>query len=551
MNNLALAPDLQASISVPSIRVNAGTDIGFFNPQRLNGIADILYVEAEQRKASVKSLHSAVLAHETLTQQFVSVDERSFLINLDTALKRVDVNFWLKLYDDTKLCNFMDTESYNTHKTALKDHDAVLPFSLENIVNQLEMFVGDINQILIKRVVAIFEKLSGEHATNSPYGFRNRMILDSCSRTYNEHSKSRYLHDLRCVIATMRGEADMPCTSATTTVLEHCFTYNGKWHMLDGDTMRMKAFKKGTVHIEIDGDIADKLNAILATEYPNCLPQAGKKKALFKSTLKPIEIMLGNGVRNELRRVSYDHPLKKRSDRRDDFYRDKNEHEIRLYCWNSKNEPALVEAVNLLSELYGEPQETNSDYTWKLGTHDPKATIKHLVISGTMPEEVSHQFYESTERVQELVDTVLVINDSDDICEPSAGRGALAKLLPPSQTTCFEINTLNCSILSGLGYKVKQECFLQYANNTLDRYDVFVMNPPYKNNMYWTHLKAAMNLLKPSGRIVAVVPCSVMLKESELPSDITMTENYRIEEQFKGTSKLHISIITLEKSSVF
>lgn len=320
--------------------------------------------------------------------------------------------------------------------------------------------------------------------------------------------------------------------------------------MLDGDTMRMKAFKKGTVHIEIDSDIADKLNAILAAKYPNCLPQAGEKKALFKSTLKPVELTLGNGVRNELRRVRYDHPLKRCSDRRGDFYRDTNEYEMSLYCRNSKKEPALVEAVNLLSDLYGEPKEIGSDYTWKLGTHNPEATIKHLIVSGTIPEEASYQFYESTERVQELVDTVLFINDNDDICEPSAGRGALAKLLPASQTTCFEINTLNCSILSGLGYKVKQQCFLHYASNTSERYDLLVMNPPYKNNMYWVHLKAAMSLLKSSGRIVAVVPCSIMSKESELPGDITMTENYRIEETFKGTSKLRISIITLEKSSV-
>lgn len=204
VTNLALAPNLQTSISTPSIKVNKNSSVGFFNPQRLNGIADILYVKAEQRKASVKSLHSAVLTHKSMIQQYISADERTFLVDLETALKRVDVDFWLKLYDDTKLCNFMDTESYITHKAALKNHDSVQPFSIENIVSQLEMFVGEIDQILIKRVVTIFEKLSGEHVTNSSYGFRNRMIFDSCGRTYNEYSKSRYLHDLRCVIATMR-----------------------------------------------------------------------------------------------------------------------------------------------------------------------------------------------------------------------------------------------------------------------------------------------------------------------------------------------------------
>ena len=549
MTSLAIASEYKPSL--PAIHINSGTGVGFFNPHRLNGIADLLFVEAEQRKASIRSLHSSVMSHSAIIQQYISADERVFLVDLETALKRVDVAFWLKLYDETKLGNFMDTESYSKHKAALKNDKSTPEFSIENIVRQIEMFVGEIDKILIKRVVAIFNQLSSEHVTNSVYGFRNRMIIDNCNRSYNEHGKSRYIHDLRCVISTMRGESDMPCTSATMSIIEHCFTYYGQWHMLDGGTMRMKAFKKGTVHIEIDSDIADKLNAILAAEYPNCLPESGKKKPLFKSALKPMEIMLGNGVRNELRRLNFEHPLKKRSDRRDDFYRDTNEHNLRLYCWNSKHEPALVETINLLNDLYGEPQETSTDYIWKLGTHNPKDTIKHLLMTGTMPDDVSHQFYESTERVQELVDSLLAIDAHDDVCEPSAGRGALAKLLPADQTTCFEINSLNCSMLAGMGYHVKQECFLHYANTTSDRYDWFVMNPPYTNGMYWMHLTAAMSLLKPGGRIVAVVPCSVMSKVSALPKDILMTENYRIKEQFKGTGMLNISIITLEKSSVF
>ncbi len=550
MSNLAPVPDLLASAPISEISFNDSTDVGFYNPQRLNGIADMLFIASEQQKASVKSLHNAIAAHSAKTQLYVSNTEQLFLVDLETALKRIDASFWLKLYEETSLGNFMDTESYKDHKNALRKLDTVPEFSMDNILKQLELFVGEIDEILIKRVSSIFEKLSGEHVTNSAYGFRERMIIDNCSRSYCEHNKNRYLHDLRCVISTLRGYSNMPSTCSTTSILEYCFTYYGKWHMLDGDSMRIKAFRKGTVHIEIDTEIASKLNAILAAKYPNCLPHSGNKKVLFKSTLKPIDIILDHSVRNILRRVNFEHPLKARSDRRNDYYRDTNEYEIRLFCWNEKNDPALVEAVNLLSDLYGQPIQTSTDFIWKLGAHNPKETIRHLIISGTMPDEVSHQFYESTERVQSLVADLLDIKASDDVCEPSAGRGALAKLLPVEQTTCFEINALNCSLLRGLGYAVKQECFLNYANTTSDRYDVMVMNPPYKNGAYWEHLKAAMSLLKPSGRIVAVVPCAVMTKQSELPIGITMTERFRIEEQFKGTSKLHISIITLEKSPV-
>ncbi|MFS1429741.1 DUF4942 domain-containing protein, partial [Vibrio splendidus] len=308
MTNLAIVTEFNES--PPGIKISSGTGVGTFNPHRLGGIADLLYMESEQRKASVKSLHSAVLAHTTLTQQYISIDEHVFLIDLETALKRIDSTFWLKLYDETKLGNFMDTASYTKYKKEIQNINEIIPFSVENIVQQLEMFVGDVDKIMIKRIVNIFEKLSGEHVTNSAYGYRNRMIMASCGRSYSESSNNRFIHDLRCVISTMRGEADMPDTCATSSILEHCFTYHGKWHMIDGGTIRMKAFKKGTMHIEIESSIADKLNAVLASEFLNCLPNAGTKKPLFKSTLQPVEIMLGNGVRNELRRINFEHPLK-------------------------------------------------------------------------------------------------------------------------------------------------------------------------------------------------------------------------------------------------
>ena len=149
-----------------------------------------------------------------------------------------------------------------------------------------------------------------------------------------------------------------------------------------------------------------------------------------------------------------------------------------------------------------------------------------------------------------MSDLLSTISEHDELCEPSAGRGALAKLLPKSQTTCFEINALNCFMLRGLGYKTYQECFLEYANKTADRYDLFLMNPPYTNGMYWTHLEAAMSLLKPAGRIIAVVPSSVLSKKDELPKGYTLTVNHNIKEQFTGTSMLNISIITIERTAI-
>lgn len=549
MSNLALATTSPINNMAPAL-LSAGNGVGFFNPQRLNGVADSLCFDAEVCKSTVKRLHATIAANDASIQRFLNADQEVFLSPLEVALKRVDGEFWLKLYDDTKLSNFMDTESYNAQKKALKDIDSLPPFTIENVVNQLEMYVGEVGKIFTKRIVTIFEKLSGSHVTNSAFGFRNRMILDNCSRSYHEENKSRYVHDLRCVVATIRGEAEMPSTCLTSSVLGRCFAETGVWHMLDGNSMRMKAFKKGTVHIEIASDIADTLNAILAAEYPNCLPEAGKKKALFKSTLTPVETMLDSAVRNVFRCIKLKHPKILSEDGRS-IVPDQSVLEMSIYNYRPENKMALIEAVNLLSELFGEPVDIKEHYRWTLKGINPSEMINHIVKLGTLPEEVSHQFYESTDRIQELVSNLLPpFSDQHELCEPSAGRGALAKLLPQSQTTCFEINALNCFMLRGLGYKTKQECFLEYANKTSDRYDLFLMNPPYLNGLYMQHIKAAMSLLKPAGRIIAVVPSSVLSKKNELPSGFTMTENHAIKEQFTGTSVLNISIITIERSAV-
>ncbi|MCY9864994.1 DUF4942 domain-containing protein [Vibrio coralliirubri] len=548
MSNLALTTTSTTN-NTSTILIAGGSNLGFFNPQRLNGVAESLCFDAEVCKSTVERLHNTIYNHDANIQRFLSTDQEVFLSPLETALKRVDGNFWLKLYDDTKLRNFMDTESYNAQKKALNDIDSLPPFTIENVVNQLEMYVGEVGKIFTKRIVTIFEKLSGTHVTNSAFGFRNRMIIDNCSRSYHEDNKSRYVHDLRCVVATIRGEAEMPSTCLTSSVLGRCFAETGVWHMLDGNSMRMKAFKKGTVHIEIATEIADTLNAILAAEYPNCLPEAGKKKMLFKSTLNPVETMLDSAVRNVFRCIKFDHP-RVLSENSRTSYLDQEVLEMSVYHYKPENKMALIETVNLLTELFGEPTDSRQHYRWALKGINPRAMVDHIVKVGTLPDEVSHQFYESTQRIQDYVRPLLTsINGQDKLCEPSAGRGALAQLLPQSQTTCFEINALNCFMLRGQGYKTKQECFLDYANKTHDRYDLFVMNPPYLNGLYMQHLKAAMSLLNPAGRIIAVVPSSVLSKKDELQNGFTVTENHNIKEQFIGTSMLNISIITIEKSA--
>jgi protein-L-isoaspartate O-methyltransferase len=70
-----------------------------------------------------------------------------------------------------------------------------------------------------------------------------------------------------------------------------------------------------------------------------------------------------------------------------------------------------------------------------------------------------------------------------------------------------------------------QGCFLEYAAATSERYDRVIMNPPFRPCRQ--HIEAALSLLNPGGRLVALVPVTYQrtgIKEIErLPSDTFIT----------------------------
>ncbi len=535
--------------SLPALVNPQNQSLSVFNPSYLGDKLDEIMLKHAVTKEEVRQAHQYIDIHRSVINSHIVNNKHSYSFNsLESALKSVDSSFWLSLINDTKLRNYMDTASYNKWKSDLEQPKNTPEFTRENVEAQLQAFIGDIENIFTLRIDTIFTKLSPEHLTNSPAGFRNRMIFSQCGSSVEDYKTSGYVHDLRCVIATIRGEEEMPSVRSTEVILYKIFNKTGKWMLTDGGSLRIKAFQKGTVHIEIDSEIADQLNVVLANFHPNCLPQARKIKPLFKSTLSPVENLISHDVRAWFHQIDVTNPLVKDGRK---LIRDKSKFKAKL-SFNKFDNAHLDEAKFILSTIFGaEPvQTTSAEFEWQLGEFDPKEALEHLICVGTYPEQVSHQLYESTDYVTSLVAELLDIDANDEVCEPSVGRGKLAKLLPKEQTMCFDINALNCAVVSGMGYSVIHQDFLDYSNETSDLYDWIVMNPPYLNQLYWTHLKAAMSLLKCGGKIVAVVPQSVKSKASKLPSDITMTINHEIKETFDGTGELNIAIITLEKSNV-
>jgi methylase of polypeptide subunit release factors len=99
------------------------------------------------------------------------------------------------------------------------------------------------------------------------------------------------------------------------------------------------------------------------------------------------------------------------------------------------------------------------------------------------------------------------IQPANTILEPSAGTGrildALADYWMFCPITAFELNVdLAQSLQRSYGYVIVwQGDFLERTDMTFDR---IVMNPPFVNGADIRHIRHAVSLLRPGGRVVAL-----------------------------------------------
>lgn len=97
-----------------------------------------------------------------------------------------------------------------------------------------------------------------------------------------------------------------------------------------------------------------------------------------------------------------------------------------------------------------------------------------------------------------------------NILEPSAGTGNLANAIKSKYTVytddvkldCIEVNYELAEYLKSKSYNVFNCDFLEFKTNK--KYDLIIMNPPFKDLL--NHLNKALELLKPNGQLLCIVP---------------------------------------------
>ncbi|MDT8849302.1 DUF4942 domain-containing protein, partial [Pantoea dispersa] len=430
------------------------------------------------------------------------------LFDLPGAVASLNADFWQKALSLTDVYEYMPNERRNDWNEQIREMKA--PDFEENAVRAtLSELLFSRQKFFSERVDGIFRSLSRSHVTNRPEGFSKRMIIECMFDQWGmcNYDRTGYVDDLRKVIAKFMGR-DATGLNTTNKILKIARGRSGEWVAIDGGALRVKAFMKGTIHLEIHPDMAWRLNDILAFLHPAAIPAEHRQKPRTKvksfdlhSNLLPFSVL---SVLGDLE-TERTEPLKRNRWEEPSPPVTTNPFNRRIKGYSDEDKAARAEAEKVLLSLGGVKMNINA-FTWFEFDYDPTTALEDIQLTGALPEQKTHQFYPTTGKLAAQLLDEADIREGETCLEPSAGMGGLADLMPKAQTTCVEVSPLHCRVLEAKGHNVIETDFLAWAQTTPQRFDVVVMNPPFSEGRAVAHLNAAAALVKAGGRLAAILP---------------------------------------------
>lgn len=492
---------------------------------------DVILRDYEKQKTDLEEVSRFITEHAVEVDFFIHAARtrgevgyfnEASVFNLKEAQKALDAEYWDRVVNMTDVLEYMPAKDRNKWVENISECQTP-EFTRENVRATIGSMLANRQKFFSERVDGIFRILSGDHVTNIPQGFGKRMIMANVVDTTNDYGNSyiiEYIHDLRAVIARFMQREFSDTFYRTKGDLEYLSRTNqyGKWVEFDGGALKMKLFKKGTVHLEIHSMMAYQLNKVLADLYPKAIPSTFRQKPIKCKEPELKTDLFSSKILNELRNI--------RSGIKDD----------KLFT-------PLETSDDIKNILMYIGCEKNSIGYWTL-PYPILDTIQEILRTGGLPDKKSHQAYHTPASLGEKLVQLAGIEPDHRILEPSAGIGGIAKYLPVAQTECIEINTIHSSVLRGMGFSTTTIDFLKWE--TTERFDRIVMNPPFTAGQAEAHLKKAINLLKPKGRLVAVLPAS--LRGREYATDCSHEWSQAMSGEFieSGTA-VNITILVLTR----
>lgn len=494
-----------------------------FNAPVSTTIIDSMVAEYRRDKVQIIDI-SAFMNKASCLHYF---DNGKAFTTKSDAIKRLNSHYWSRALALTDVLDYMNADRRNQWHDQIRENQCP-DFDESTVKATLKDLLLSRDTFFAERVDGIFRNLSGEHVTNSPMGFRKRMIIAGVATEYYSSyadKKQGYISDLRVVIAKFMGR-DAPRYRSASEIIKIARLNHGQWIKLDGGAIRIRVYLKGTAHLEVHPDMAWRLNCVLAQMYPHAIPSEFRKKPEkrpkeFDLIQKPLPFSVvellagmcdvyeptGQLVRDTHRKI---------------------ENALRFDYAVSKDF-SKTQAGNVLESIGGVLIAKGGYYQFD---YSPRDVINEIITSGCIPDHVSHQYYQSSENLARDAIEMAEIGDDDLCLEPSAGQGGLADYMPKDRTTCIEISELHCKILEVKGHSVIKADFLKLE--PLNTYDRVVCNPPYSDGRWQAHLEHAFKFLNDDGILVAILPASAKGKELIKGASHEISRVY--DNEFQGTS---------------
>ncbi len=541
MNELAIATDLADANE-------------FFQPVETNSL-EILFIQYNGELQKIHEIDEVINGEgylDSLNYYIKTIDTNRYtmppvkdIFQKDKAISALDAEYWEKALNLTDIYEYMPQSRRSEWTEQIRERKTP-PFIEKDVVATLQTLLSERPKFFAERVDGFFKGLSKEHVTNRPEGFSKRMIMNNAFQ-YGDtpnHEIYGHLSDLRRVIAKFTHRDDeVEEFNNSRELMKACRRRTGIWHDADGGTIRIKTFKKGTMHVEVHPDIALKLNEVLAFIYPSAIPAKFKTRAAASKSSKAFkkfdldDNLISPNIINKL-----------------EYRARENGHVIQLnnrYDFNKATEQkidsifAAIGGIKTKEEYnldrWGHDKATRTVYKFD---YDARDVLDDIKITARYPDFKSHQYYPTNETLADKAVMMAGVLDGHKCLEPSAGQGGIAKFLPVDSTTCIEVSRVHCDILEAKGFNVECADFLEYAMKTNERFDRIVMNPPFSEGRAKLHLEAAYGLLKSGGRLVAILPSSFEGKQLVDGGSMVFSQIYANE--FEGTS-VNVVIVTIEK----
>lgn len=447
------------------------------------------------------------------------------IFRAEGAIKALNADYWQRALQLTDVIELMPADRRHEWHEQIRNHDtpdfeeATVRATLESLLAQRAAFFAE-------RVDGVFRALSPFHKTNKTTGFSKRMIVQYMLGDYGSPNSctAGYLNDLRAVIARFMHR-DEPSHGTSYYDLCRLNERLGVWQPLDGNALRVRLYKNGNCHIEVAPDIAWRLNRVLAALHPEAIPSELREPPRSSARLKDFQLMetpLPFSVLSALR----------------DCRPNDNWTTLRVSIQDKHVRQEIERVLSALGGAQVSPREFAFDYP-------VKAVIDQVMLTGTIPEQRSHQFYPTPEALAQRAIEAAEIGDHHTVLEPSAGQGGIARFLPADRTTCVEVAPLHCRALESQGLQAVNADFLEWAKDA-PSFDRIVMNPPYHGGRHQAHLEAAAGLLAPGGKLVAILPATVSSRPSRALSDWEVSLSSPYTGHFKGTG-ISVVILTATK----